>query len=157
MKSQSFALLAVPLLALAACGDNEAVPDANRNRPPDARPPDARPPDAPQGSTVMVTAGPCAGTPDFDLRTVAGPAFQAVGGGPMNPSITISAGDRIHFQTTAGMHNFASAAGTDPRFQFRSGALGPHEACLTFTQATPAAITYRCEMHASMTGSLDVN
>ena len=158
MKQLAFVLFSVSVLGAAGCGDNEGRADAGPRA--DARRIDASGPDAmvdsSTASTVTVTAGACPNPATFRLTTVAGPQFEEAGGGPANPNITITAGDTVQFNTS-GNHNFASAASTPMAFRFRSGAIGPHTACLTFTQSSPNPITYLCEMHPSMTGTLNVN
>ena len=115
--------------------------------------------DAVPSSTVTVTSGACVGGADYQLTVAAGPVFQQVGGGPPNPTINLTVGDKLEFSTT-GMHNFESAPGTASQFTFESNPVvsGGHTACLTFTAATPSAIMYQCDMHpVAMNGMLDVN
>lgn len=159
MRRTTFALSLTLSLVGLACGEDDSSSRVDARRPADAasgadaRPADAMPspPDAMVASTVTVTPN-CTGIPagQIDLElTTSGLAFS-----PAGPH-SLPVGSIIRFQTN-GPHNFASAAGTDARFAFISGAVGPHTACLTFTAATGSAVNFRCQQHASMTGTLTI-
>ena len=131
--ARTLALLAV----LGACGGSDShPPDATPH--PDGVPADARPDAMP--SSVMEVA--CAGvTPAAEITTV-GLAFSP-------ESVTITAGDIVHFMPT-GFHNMTS----DVPGLF--GTAASQEACLKFT--APGDFPYHCSIHpTSMFGDVTVN
>lgn len=162
MKNFKSIVLLVSILGFAACGDNlESLrPDAREqgDGPPmiDSPPgtPDANlTPDA-EVSTVTVAAGACPGTPDHTLTVVPTQTWVFDAGTPAGDiDITIAAGENIEF-ISPGAHNFASVA-TSGALSFRSGNLGTHTACLTFT-AMGGPEDFHCEMHPAMTGTITV-
>jgi plastocyanin len=164
MMKNTILLVSILGLGLAACGDNLSGlrPDAREQIDgtpgPDSPPgtPDADlTPDADTGtSTVTVTAGACTPGPGLHTLVAASLMWEFDTDAPAaDKDITIAAGDRIEF-TTAGSHNFASVA-TTGALSFRSGPVGAHVACLTFTAAGGPA-DFHCEMHATMTGTITV-
>jgi hypothetical protein len=158
----SLTLVAILALALGACGDNI---DVNRADARDTTDADPNAPDAPEGtpdadetpdaatSTVTVTAGDCAAA-DHEISTMS-MSFRLDGGGPANPALEFQVGDEIQI-TVGPSHNFASTP-TTGEFAFRSGDFG-ESACIVFTApiALTDAVTYHCEAHATMTGTLVV-
>jgi hypothetical protein len=161
MKS-TLTLVAILALALGACGDNI---DVNRADARDTTDADPNAPDAPEGtpdanetpdaaaSTVTVTAGDCAAV-DHTITTVA-QSFRLDGTPTPNPPLVFAVGDEIQI-TVGANHNFASTP-TTGEFAFRSGDFGD-SACIVFTAPIELtdAVTYHCEAHATMTGTLVV-